>query len=210
MMSEAVVQEVYEKIRYSLKRLEEIVRRTPLVVAILGAGPCAKAASDLTACDNCSLKDKKKCRFYRRLLIKRMLNKMRIFALLPEELKMKYPYMEKIVLATPEIDLIFIFPESPGSIAEFVQFIDSLCSDIVKKMRVLVPYNYHPFMKAFSKSFLSQLYALFAAVHGHLYPYEDVNVEHQPPGLGLLLSPYEVIRRIVEHYRAAKYMASLK
>ena len=200
----AEAHELYLKVRRLLEHLEAELERVSIVVVILGAGPCERAKLDKSACDECPSDERRRCRFFRRLRLKNMLNQMGVIAILPDELRMRYPHLEEeAVLAMPEINMIFIFPESPGSITEFTQLIGQPA--VANKMRVLIFRRYHPLLRKSERGYLSHLLSHFMALYGHVYPYEDEHIEGRETEV--LPSPDEVVRYITDYYRAAKYHA---
>ncbi len=134
--------------------LEEEFRRryheTSLIVVLLGAG---RRGLEL------------------RRRIKRRLRREGIIALVPED---DFPphiapdLAERSMLRRGDVELVFVNVESWGSATEFGQF--HMDEGIAPKLRVLVHHRHHP-LHGRSRSYLTDVYLIHLAVHGHVYPY---------------------------------------
>lgn len=112
--------------------------------------------------------------------------------LLPDEAG--FSLAEKELLSREGIDLIFVIPESPGSIAEFSEFIAD--ERISERMRVVVQRKYHPLYGGEEGGYLRDRLLIFQVERGHLYAYGDC------------LPPVEdLVVRLSEAHRALKMWA---
>ena len=169
LIDENALKKIYDELRY---RLNNIV---PLVV-ICGPGKC-DPDEDCTACD---LEKKTHCMYHQRNALKTALNENGCLATtFEEDLELEYASLqEQIILREPEVDIVFIFPDSRGSAAELLQFTRDPV--IRPKVRVLVPHRYHPLYME-SESYLTSVYRELMATHGHVYPYDPKNETHRTP-----------------------------
>jgi len=169
LIDENALKTIYDELRY---RLNNIV---PLVV-ICGPGKC-DPDEDCTACD---LEKKTHCMYHQRNALKTALNENGCLATtFEEDLELEYASLqEQIILREPEVDIVFIFPDSRGSAAELLQFTRDPV--IRPKVRVLVPHRYHPLYME-SESYLTSVYRELMATHGHVYPYDPKNETHRTP-----------------------------
>jgi len=160
---------IYDELR---SRLNNIV---PLVV-VCGPGKC-DPDEDCTACEPEKRMD---CMYHQRNALKTALNDSGCLATtFEEDLELEYASLqEQIILREPEVDIVFIFPDSRGSAAELLQFTRDPV--IRPKVRVLVPHQYHPLYME-SESYLTSVYQELMATHGHVYPYDPRNEAHRTP-----------------------------
>jgi hypothetical protein len=131
------------------EELRRRLGRTSLIVVLLGAGGRGLA--------------------YRRN-VRRGLSSRGIIALIPEEdfpPSISTSLAEEAMLSRGDAELVFVHIQSWGSACEFAQFHQSRA--IARKLRVLVPPQYHP-LHGRSKSYLTDLYLTHLALHGHVYP----------------------------------------
>jgi len=81
--------------------------------------------------------------------------------------------MEEVIREDKDF-LIIIFPESPGSQAEFVEF--SKEPEFAKRIRLLVPKEYHPlYMRQLG--YLASHYLRFLGEYGFVYTYDPNDLE---------------------------------
>lgn len=176
------------------KRVGEI----PLTVMILGQGfPEGKDCWGVAYSESCEICDREDCIGpKRRIKIKRVIEEyLYDFAIIPEELEFIHPAIDqKLILMDKEIDLVIIFPEGPGSIAEFSEYSNK--PEIAYKLRVFVPKKYHPFEMDIDESnqgYLTNAYLFYLTVYGHVYSFDD---------------DQELIKKVVlllESYKRVKY-----
>ncbi|HTD80677.1 MAG TPA: hypothetical protein VK723_00860, partial [Thermoplasmata archaeon] len=165
-----------EKVRDLRNRLVRRVRRTHVVVALLGKG-----GSGLSA---------------RRELAK-TLRRLRIIALVPED---DFPpdigasLAEEAVLSDVDTHLVFVHVESWGSALEFGQL--RALPRVAPKLRVLVSPAYHPLYGA-RTSYLTDAYMTHLALHGHVYAVGE-------PGRLRIPKAEELVVLLSERFRQAK------
>jgi len=166
-----------------------------LVVSILGEGfPKGKDCweTDYSACLTCSETcDYSKKRKYLKEYIEEELNSHVLFM---EQLEFIHPSLEEVLFLeeNPDIDLIIIFPESYGSISEFINFSNN--QKIAHRLRVFVKPRYHPLISD-KKSFLRNSLLIFLSKYGHVYSYEvDDKYEDLTKKVHKLISSYRVIK----------------
>ncbi len=164
------------KLRDLRNRLERRVRRTNVVVALLGAGGHGLSA--------------------RRRLAK-TLRGLRIAALVPED---DFPrsvgpsLAEEAVLSDAGTHLVFIHVESWGSALEFGQL--RALPRVAPKLRILVSPAYHPVYGA-RTSYLTDAYLTHLALHGHVYAVGDSGRVRIP-------TPEDLVVLLSERFRQAK------
>jgi len=160
---------IYDELK---SRLNNIV---PLVV-ICGPGKCDPDED----CTTCEPEKKIECMYHQRNALKTTLNDNSCLATtFEEDLELEYASLEEqIILREPEVDIVFIFPDSRGSAAELLQFTRDPV--IRPKVRVLVPHQHHPLYTE-SESYLTSVYQELMATHGHVYPYDSKNEAHRTP-----------------------------
>lgn len=105
---------------------------------------------------------------------------------------------EEAMLSRGDADLVFVDIQSWGSACEFAQFHEARA--IARKLRVLVPPQYHP-LHGRSKSYLTDLYLTHLAVHGHVYPVSTKDKSFP--------SAKKVIVKLSERYRMLKAIGYL-
>jgi hypothetical protein len=150
-----------------ISALEAIARReTGLVVTVLGAGEEGLA---------------------RRRAIAQLLNRRYgIICLVPEDdfPKRSPSIYEAEYLRKSIIDLVFIYPESPGSTTEFGEFLND--TTIAIKLRVLVPYRYHP-IYGLNRSYLSDAYMKHETRYGHVYAFDENGESDFPQSMDIIV-----------------------
>lgn len=163
------LKKIYDELKI---RLNNIV---PLVV-ICGPGKCDPDED----CSTCGPEKKMDCMYDQRNALKTALNDYGCLATtFEEDLELEYASLEEqIILREPEVDIVFIFPDSRGSAAELLQFTRDPV--IRPKVRVLVPHQFHP-LYAESVSYLTSVYQELMATHGHVYPYDCRDETHRTP-----------------------------
>ena len=118
--------------------------------------------------------------------------------LLMEQFNFSFPAVEEELLiktVIDDIDLILIFPESTGSIDEFIVF--SREHELAKKLRVFVKPRYHPLY--FDKvSQLRDRILAFVSVYGHVYCFKDDE------------QLVEIIFKLLGSYRRVKILESFE
>lgn len=130
-------------------RLETRLHRTPMRVALLGAGGRG---------------------LQERRAIARTLRPRGILVTLPEDdLPPDVPssIAEEAILARSDVDLVFLHVESWGSATELGQF--HRIPEVAAKLRVLVPPEHHP-LHGGDGGYLADLYLTHLAAFGHVYP----------------------------------------
>ncbi|MHA1271957.1 MAG: hypothetical protein ACTSQP_01310 [Promethearchaeota archaeon] len=184
-----------EIIDIKLKDYRNKLGEISLMVSILGEGfPKGKECweSDYSACLTCTedcVNPKK--RKYLKEYIEKELNSHVLFM---EQLEFIYPSLEEVLFLeeNPDIDLIIIFPESPGSIDEFIKFSNN--EKIAHRLRVFVEPRYHPF-NIDKESFVKDSLLMFLSKYGHVYSYEDDDkYEDLIRKIHKLLGSYRVIK----------------
>ncbi len=144
--------DIKENIILLLDAIKKFTKESPVIVVLLGAG---------------SQEIKK------REEIAEKLEENNIIALIPEK---DFPsdvspsLLEEYVISKADVDLIFINVESWGTVTEFAQFHDK--KFIAPKLRVLVPYKYHPIYGNL-ESYLTDLYLTHLTIYGHVYAYDN-------------------------------------
>jgi hypothetical protein len=168
---------------------KEISAFTPVIV-ICGEGPCRDYFKQGSECDKCP--ESPACPYNLRLRIRDRLRSEGCLASLFEENKdIAYASMdERLILRDDEVDLVVVFPTSMGSASELGSF--AMDKMIKKKLRVLVPHEYHPFYGS-SDSYLTSVYKELMAEYGHVYPYSLDGKTHPDPSkiLSTLVSVYK-------------------
>ena len=102
---------------------------------------------------------------------------------------------EKLTLRKEEVDLVIIIPTSEGPISELSSFAED---KIIKpKIRVLVPFEYHPFYGT-SKSYVTSVYKELMSEYGHIYPF-DVKEKIHP-------NPLTIVSTLVSVYKRRKLL----
>lgn len=169
LIDEGALRKIYDELRSSLSNI------VPLVV-ICGPAKCDPGED----CSTCEPERKTDCMYHQRDSLKTALNDSGCLATtFEEDLELEYASLEEqIILRDPEVDIVFILPDSRGSAAELLQFTRDPV--IRPKVRVLVPHRYHP-LYAESDSYLTSVYRELMATHGHVYPYDPRNETHRTP-----------------------------
>ena len=163
-----------------------------LVVSILGGGfPKGKDCweTDYSTCLACSETcDNSKKRKYLKKYIEEELNSHILFM---EQLEFIHPSLEEVLFLeeNPDIDPIIIFPESYGSIDEFIKLSNN--QKTAHRLRVFVKPRYHPLIND-KESFLRDSLLLFLSKYGHVYSYD--NYEDLTKKVHKLISSYRVIK----------------
>lgn len=153
--------------------LETIV---PLVV-ICGPQKCDSERS----CDDCEPPEKTQCMYNLRNRINQKLNDENCLATtFEEDFELNIASIEEqIILKNDEVDIVIVISDSKGSAAELAIFAKDPI--IRRKLRVFVPYQYHP-LYSDSESFLTSLYLELMSVFGHIYPIDPTG-KHHPTGI---------------------------
>lgn len=182
------INELYEK---SFKDLDNIV---PLVI-ICGPGKC----DENIECKLCTGFQQEGCMYNLRRELKRYLNDNNcLAATFEEDFNLKLASLEEqIILKEEEVDLVIIIPCSIGASAELGLF--SKDPQIRKKLRVIVPSEFHPFYCR-EESFLTSVYMELLSDYGHVYPFGAQDSVHPSAEL--------VIGTLVESYRLKKLLRS--
>jgi hypothetical protein len=157
-----------------IKALEVIAKReTGLVVTIFGAGGKGLAR--------------------RRAIAQRLNRKYGIVCLVPEDdfTRGSPSIYEAEYLRNPVIDLVFIYPESPGSTTEFGEFLND--ATIAPKLRVLVPRRYHP-IYGVDRGYLTDAYMKHLAKYGHVYAFDESGRSHFPRSMDIIVRICETTR----------------
>ncbi len=204
MTSEDKFEKFAEIIDVYKKDYQHKLQGISLKILIFGSGfekdkQCwKKSYSELcNACENAEKCVAKKRMFLREYIKNELINT----AILIEELEFTYPYIDEenfIDENDDDIDLIFIFPESTGSIAEFMNF--SKNESIVKKLRLFLPKRYHPLYcdNTSYTSYVRDSYLTYLTTYGHVYLYEDLE------------ELKTIIKRYLENYQRVIYSKHLK
>lgn len=181
-----------EDIHKLTKKLQkELSTFTPNII-ICGKGPCSDYVEERLTCDDCPSETKIECFYDLRQRIRDTLKEDGCLAALFEENEnIAYASMdEKLLLREEDVDLVFMIPVSEGSASE----LGSFASDKVirPKLRVLVPYEFHPWYGS-SKSYLTSVYNELMADYGHVYPFSLEGEGHPDPFLivSTLVSVYK-------------------
>lgn len=109
--------------------------------------------------------------------------------------------LERLILSSDDLDLVFVNVDSWGSAAEFSEFRNN--QKVAPKLRVLVERDYHPLYGS-SKGYLTDAYLTHDAVFGHVYMYRKTNersVDRTP-------TPRDIVLTISERYRQWKALSS--
>ena len=104
---------------------------------------------------------------------------------------------ERFMLREPDLDLLVLFPESPGSYDEYGTFAHD--PEISSKLRVVVPAKYHPIYGKDPGSYLSSDYMTFIGRYGHCYPSTP-----EDPAECEWSDGDSIVRKITQWYRTAK------
>lgn len=174
------------------KYQSELQTVVPLVV-ICGPGKC----SDEKSCDVCEPAEKLKCMYNLRKVLKQALIDNNCLAtIFEEDFDLQVASLEEqIILKSDDVDIVFIIPLSEGSAAELGIFAKDTV--IKPKLRVLVPFEYHPLYTE-KESFLTSLYRWLMSDLGHIYPF-DVTGELHP-------TPTHIVLKMMESYRLNKVL----
>ena len=169
------------------REIHELVRElqieldtyTPNIV-ICGESPCRDFSEMRLTCDDCPEDTRSACLYDLRQRIKERLNGEGCIATTFEESAgITYASMdEKLILLKDEVDLVVVIPTSEGSISELSSFAED--NKIRPKLRVLVPYMYHPFYGS-SDSYVTSVYEELMAEYGHVYPFGLGGEVHPDP-----------------------------
>ena len=161
------------------RSLEDRVRRARLRVVLLGAGGRGLVERRAVAGD---------------------LRRFGILAFIPEDhfpADISPSLAEEAILATADVDLVFLKVESWGSATELGQLMGN--RDVARKLRVLVPPDHHPFHGG-SEGYLSDLYLTHLAASGHVYPVDGgrrVPVPSAPEVVVALSVRYRQVKAIL-------------
>jgi len=168
--------EIHELVRELQIELESY---TPNIV-VCGESPCRDFSERRLACVDCPEDTRSACLYDLRQRIKERLNGEGCIATTFEESAgITYASMdEKLVLLKDDVDLVFVIPTSEGSISELSSFAED--GRIRPKLRVLVPYMYHPFYGS-SDSYVTSVYEELMAEYGHVYPFGLGSKVHPDP-----------------------------
>ena len=113
--------------------------------------------------------------------------------ILEEDEDVAYASMdEKLILRKADV---IVVPTSEGSISELSSFAEDY--KIRPKLRVLVPYEYHPFY-GLSESYVTSVYAELLADYGHVYPF-GIDSEVHP-------DPLDVVSTLVSVYKRRRLL----
>ncbi len=168
--------EIHELVRELQIELESY---TPNIV-VCGESPCRDFSDKRLVCGDCPEDTRSACLYDLRQRIKERLNGEGCIATTFEESAgITYASMdEKLVLIKDDVDLVFVIPTSEGSISELSSFAED--GRIRPKLRVLVPYMYHPFYGS-SSSYVTSVYEELMAEYGHIYPFGISSEVHPDP-----------------------------
>jgi len=190
------------------REIHELVRElqieldtyTPNIV-ICGESPCRDFSEKRLTCDDCPEDTRSACLYDLRQRMKERLNGEGCIATTFEEsVGIMYASMdEKLVLLKEDVDLVFVIPTSEGSISELSSFAED--GGIRPKLRVLVPYVYHPFYGS-SDSYLTSVYEELMADYGHVYPF-SLDGEVHP-------DPLDVTSTLVAVYKRRKLLELMR
>ena len=182
------------------REIHELVRElqieldtyTPNIV-VCGESPCRGFSEKRLACVDCPDDTRSACLYDLRQRIKERLNGEGCIATTFEESAgITYASMdEKLVLIKDEVDLVFVIPTYEGSISELSSFAED--GRIRPKLRVLVPYMYHPFY-GLSSSYVTSVYEELMAEYGHVYPF-GLGSEVHPDPLDIVSTLVAVYKR---------------
>jgi hypothetical protein len=188
----------------SRKQIHELLRELQLEleayipnIVICGESPCDNFSKQLLTCDICSVDTRTECMYHLRQMIKQRLNEESCLAtIIEEDEDVAYASMdEKLILRKADVDLVIVIPTSEGSISELSSFAEDY--KIRPKLRVLVPYEYHPFY-GLSESYVTSVYAELLAEYGHVYPF-GIDSEVHP-------DPLDVVSTLVSVYKRRKLL----
>lgn len=188
-----------EILETSLEDYRNRLKEVSLVVSIMGAGfpmgsKCLEGS--FVQCENCD--NKNSCEAKKRKYLKQKIEENHLAnTIFMEELKFIYPGIEEELYLEDlkNLELIFIFPESPGSIDEFIKFYHN--PKIVPKLRVLVKPKYHPLISD-KRGVVRDSLLEFLTVHGHVYPFKDLS------------NAKWIIIKLLKSYRIIKYKRNQK
>lgn len=149
-------------------------------VVICGESPCRSLIERRLACVDCPDRTRSACLYHLRQRMKERLNSEGCLATTFEDSEgIAYASMdEKLILLRDDVDLVFVIPSSEGSISELSSFAED--DRIRPKLRVLVPYVYHPFYGS-SSSYVTSVYEELMAEYGQVYPFALGGGVHPDP-----------------------------
>ena len=182
------------------KDIHELIKETQIEndayvpnIAICGESPCDDYGEDRLSCEDCPADTRLECLYDLRQRIKRdLIEAGCIAALFEEELNFEYASMdEKLTLRKKDVDLVLIIPTSIGPISELSSFAEDKI--IRPKIRVLVPFEFHPFYGT-SESYMTSVYKELMSDYGHVYPF-NVHEEVHPDPLTIVSTLVSVYRR---------------
>ena len=182
------------------KDIHEIIKDTQIEkdtyvpnIAICGESPCDDFVEERLSCEDCLVDTRLECLYNLRQRIKEFLIKAGcIAALFEEEETSAYASMdEKLTLRKKDVDLVLIIPTSMGPISELSAFAEDKI--IRPKIRVLVPFEFHPFYGT-SESYVTSVYKELMSDYGHVYPF-DVHEEVHPDPLTIVSTLVSVYKR---------------
>ena len=175
----------------------ELDAYTPNII-ICGESPCESLSKHTLSCNVCPVETRNECMYHLRRRIRQRLSEEGCLAtILDEDEGIDYASMdEKLILRKADVDLVVVVPTSEGSISELSSFAED--DEIRPKLRVLVPWEYHPFYGA-SESYVTSVYEELLAEYGHVYPFEVDDGVHPDPldVVSTLVSVYKR-RRLLE------------
>lgn len=182
------------------KEIHEIIKDTQVEIdayvpniAICGESPCDNLIEGRLSCENCPRDIRLKCYYYLRQMIKEFLiEEGCIAALFEEEDTSAYASMdEKLTLRKEDVDLVLIIPTTIGPVSELSSFAEDKV--IRPKIRVLVPFEFHPFYGE-SESYMTSVYKELMSDYGHVYPF-DINGKLHPDPLTIVSTLVSVFKR---------------
>lgn len=186
------------------KDIHELIKETQIEndayvpnIVICGESPCEDYKAERLSCEDCPADALLACPYDLRQRIKRALIEAGcIAALFEDELNFEYASMdEKLILRKEDVDLVLLIPTSNGPISELSSFAEDKM--IRPKIRVLVPFNFHPFYGT-STSYVTSVYKELMSDYGHVYPF-DINEELHP-------DPLTIVSTLVSIYKRRKLL----
>lgn len=166
-------------------------------IAICGESPCKDFLEDKLSCDDCPADTRLECPYdLRRRIKSNLIEEGCLAALFEEDENIVYASMdEKLTLRKKDVDLVLIIPTSIGPISELSSFAEDKI--IRPKIRVLVPFEFHPFYGT-SESYVTSVYKELMSDYGHVYPF-DVHEEMHP-------NPHTIVSTLVSVYKRRKLL----
>lgn len=162
-------------------------------IAICGESQCNDFLENKLFCKDCPEDARLECPYDLRLRIRsKLIKESCVAALFEEDENIVYASMdEKLTLRKKGLDLVLIIPTSVGPISELSAFAEDKI--IRPKIRVLVPFEYHPFYGK-SESYVTSVYKELMSDYGHVYPF-DVHEKMHPDPLTIVSTLVSVYKR---------------